>query len=781
MAAWWGSTVGEAAAPLGPNVITGMQGNGQPIMFGWLPWAAAALKARGSIGPWAMFSKKLSDAEIIGLAVNTGLPSFTVVGVTMNESATKDIAFDSLAPNYVGRGPASASWNITGKTAGLTSVTQQANRDIRIVAAAGSAGAQSFNLQLTDANGASTVKNIAVTVQAVIVGDDLGDPYGVIAKTVANVVMALRLGQPTGATQATDSSGNNRHGAYVAGGTGGLGSLAFSSPKDAYRTNGATGGYVTKAHDPAFELAAGAFAMWCMPTSLANQITLANKGANFQILIQTNGAVQLTWRGQIIKTPVGYAETGTRIHVMVCWDAADVRFYVDGFLVGGNENGQGLTGNTVGWVFGRSTAAVTSTITMGEIFLFGTAKKTKSHAAMMAEGQRGLGYRAALPGKTVNVGTTAAFNTALLAATPGTHIVVDAGVLITNPRAFDRTGTNENQIVIRAGGTNCRFAGPINISGAWQVIDGFTFDQGNDPIQLSGNRNRITRCTRTRFTSDCLQVNNGRFHRIDHSSFTRPSRAPATKGGCAPIEVNPHLNPPTKFCLIDHMYISSLDQVAGENGRDGIRVGSTAKVTAFQSYTMIYRCLFEDYNIDEIVSGKSSDIFIWYTTFTNTQNGKYAQNRHGRRGEWRSCYFLNTELRFLGADHIAIGCTFNSNLVRFSSGFLTQQQWEDYAGDENDRPTRPNCENVGLLQNTFTNGAQVNSLDGKGPLKAKDCYMRGNTGETINVSTAFYTPMPLTDGASQGEWYELGTQLGPGAVGTGGGDELVQNAATGLK
>ena len=163
------------------------------------------------------------------------------------------------------------------------------------------------------------------------------------------------------------------------------------------------------------------------------------------------------------------------------------------------------------------------------------------------------------------------------------------------------------------------------------------------------------------------------------------------------------------------------------------------------------------------MSGKSADIFVWYTTF---ERGDYSQDRHSSRHEWRSCYWLNAQHRVCGLDHRLIGCAFDSSLLRLVSGTCLQNQFPSGG-------SRPAAENTGIVECAFSNGGEVEAGFDGGNVKVRGTYARGNSGYSVTINTSYNVETSIANGASQGDWCEAPVPLTTAEVGRGATDPLV--------
>ncbi|MGE0853299.1 MAG: LamG-like jellyroll fold domain-containing protein [Hyphomicrobiaceae bacterium] len=705
----------------------------------------------------ALYSRVLTDAQIITLSQNTALPvAVAVAGVVVTEAQAVQVdVIDQCT--WVGR---KSNLTVEFVQGARGTATVDSNKVITYAADADEGGeTDTVQYRIVDENGTGAYASIEIAINAAAGpgAGDLDDDYGVAAEAVGNILAAWRFGDGSGATVA-DDSGNGWAGSYVGTPLYGQTGLAFSSDKTAIRTNGA--GYPTVPHNSAISPAAGAFGVWFQLPSLATQATIVHKGANYQVVVLTNGTLRFIWRGQQVDTWDGYVVAGVRCHAMAAFDGTDVRFYADGFLAGGLKETSGLAGITDAWVFGRSTGGVTGDVILHEAFLFGSAKKTFAHAVALAEGQRGLAYHASRILRTVPVSSAAQLTSALAAAIPGDAIVCANGNYA-GPFTLSANGTNKNPIIVKAAnllGAKFTGAGDFTISGNWCVLDGFDTDPGASIIINGGTRSRVTRCRRTLFTQHGVAVSNATHTRADHCTLTEPR----TSAVAAPYNIHGSSAP---HALTDHCFSQWNGPNTG-NGHDTIITGTGNANSSLRTRLTIYKWLIDDYNYDENMSLKSSDIRFWYGTVRN--GNVYASiGRHGRRQEARSCYFRKT-VRSQGEGHRFIGSTFNGVPLNLGSGDFSQTEFET----DNDLKGHSACENAFLAGNTFVgSGRVIYGFEANGTAElASGAVAEGNINFAVTHLSAADT---LTNAGSTTQWFETAVELFSGDVGHAAADPLV--------
>ena len=137
----------------------GWTGNTRQIQIGTAEWASESVQ--GKIDEVAVYSKVLSDSEIIGLSTVTSLPVLGNGSFELTVGGNGILALEFMNPQFVGK-KANLAFNFSAVSSGITP-TKTGSGDISIVSSTGT-GNKSFNVTIQDNNGVSNTATVSVLV-----------------------------------------------------------------------------------------------------------------------------------------------------------------------------------------------------------------------------------------------------------------------------------------------------------------------------------------------------------------------------------------------------------------------------------------------------------------------------------------------------------------------------------------------------------------------------------------------------------------------------------------
>lgn len=273
---------------------------------------------------------------------------------------------------------------------------------------------------------------------------------------------------------------------------------------------------------------------------------------------------------------------------------------------------------------------------------------------------------------TVRVSSISELVSSIAAAVPGTTIVVQNGIYISNSSInINRAGSADKPIFIMAetiGGVEIQGTSGFSFENgaAFVTIQGFNFTHSTTISMGEGARNcRLTRnviqlaIPKTSPTSYITVIGNNM--EIDHNELRNKS----TLGQM--INVSGVGTQVAQQLWIHHNYFHDFKSPGG-NGAETIRLGlsglSTSNGSAIVEYNLFLRCRGEN----EIISNKSGGNTFRYNTFLDSQDAQLSF-RHGNDSLAYGNYFQNTNgLRVYGHRHQIFSNYFFNNSLGIDMG-----------------------------------------------------------------------------------------------------------------
>jgi poly(beta-D-mannuronate) lyase len=268
--------------------------------------------------------------------------------------------------------------------------------------------------------------------------------------------------------------------------------------------------------------------------------------------------------------------------------------------------------------------------------------------------------------KEYRVGTPADFTSALSSVKAGDTITIINGTYSNWTIAFSASGTQAAPILLRAetvGGVTLTGTSTIKISGAYLIVNGFTFTNGYLPsdavveFRSSGtnyaNHCRLTNTTILNYSNPDSTVDTkwisiyGQYNRVDHCYLKGKTNLGTSLVVWRPDSL-------ANYAQIDSNYFGFRPDL-NLNGAETIRIG-TGENASSSSYSIVMNNYFEQCDGEmEIISNKSSNNTYCYNTFFNCKgvlslrNGNYCSvygnfffgNKTGNSGG----------IRIIGEDH----------------------------------------------------------------------------------------------------------------------------------
>ena len=319
------------------------------------------------------------------------------------------------------------------------------------------------------------------------------------------------------------------------------------------------------------------------------------------------------------------------------------------------------------------------------------------------------------PFTTIQVYDDRSLKEALKNARPGDHILVQKGRYSDTYRV-SISGTENKPVVIKSDPRQSySFRGSFDVIGDHVVVEGFRLNDGR--IRVYGDYNRVTR-NRFRFqTQTAIEIRNGgSFNRIDHNDIGafRP-----TSNSAFGVRLTILLHEKPLSNIIDHNYIHHI-QGPRKNGHEAIQIGSQINANAVHTYTLIYKNLLHEVEVDgEAISIKSSSNSVIGNTLTNSD--AYLSSRAGVKNRWIRNFLSRTNgLRVLGEKIDVIGNVLNSDSIWILAGDTTYSKVMPFAR-----------RNVATSKNRVA-AADVNVIGNK----ARKIYVGHEMGRSVPVRYA---------------------------------------------
>jgi len=305
-------------------------------------------------------------------------------------------------------------------------------------------------------------------------------------------------------------------------------------------------------------------------------------------------------------------------------------------------------------------------------------------------------------GRTINVGSIAALQTAINGAAAGDEIVVADGTYLNNTINLSTSG-----IVVRAatpGGVFLNGTNAITVSGDRVEFSGFQFTSGSIPgfvITVTGSDNLLTQLNFNGYSAQKyinIQAPSQR-NQIAYSNFeNKPQNAPI--GNLIHIEADANV---PGYHRIHHCSFQNMPGAGGDFGNEPIRL-SNGIDSAFAGRTVVEYCYWNNTGPgdSECISVKCRENVIRYCTFVSNQNAMLVF-RNGNDNVAYGNFFIGAGgIRVKEANNIYC---YNNYFERSGVGGSAAAVQYDYVSG--------NLNNINFLHNTFVNCGDIN-LGGTG-------------------------------------------------------------------
>jgi poly(beta-D-mannuronate) lyase len=245
---------------------------------------------------------------------------------------------------------------------------------------------------------------------------------------------------------------------------------------------------------------------------------------------------------------------------------------------------------------------------------------------------------------------------------PGDTVMLKEGVWTDEHLDIKGKGTQSRPIVIMSaqpGKVKLTGRSTLRIAGAWIVVDGLYFVDGNpekeDVIDFSDSASwcRLTNTAIVNYNSPDRKTSNrfvsmhGTQNRVDHCFF----KGKTNHGPTLVVWLSDKPN----YHRIDHNHFGARPPL-GENGGETIRIG-TSTWSLYNSYTIVEYNLFDHCDGElEIISNKSCHNTLRYNTFFESQGTLTL--RHGNNAVVYGNFFIGNNIkntggiRIIGEDHV---------------------------------------------------------------------------------------------------------------------------------
>jgi hypothetical protein len=317
------------------------------------------------------------------------------------------------------------------------------------------------------------------------------------------------------------------------------------------------------------------------------------------------------------------------------------------------------------------------------------------------------------PLRTVTVSSDSALRTAVAAARPGDHIVLQNGVYSGSALSIVANGTAAAPVVVKAAnklGSEVRFR--IDLNGDHLILWGLRFTGDTGKVVLSGHYDRVLRCEFTGWRpGHAVRFVGGSHGEVRYCHIHDPG--PWTQqeiDGRNGMRINLRFTGSAasfhKFgrvsrCLFKNTLQRPVPGDYNTGQADFIEVGeNVADYPGVSAEAVIEHCLF-DGNLDPKASGivdiKISGVTVQGCTFKNAPIGR-LDNRGGGNSRYLSNYFKasTSGMAIYGGKHLIAGNVLETG-PKLQIGVGTEE-WNQYLQGEYQRPKDVLCvSNTGLL------------------------------------------------------------------------------------